>query len=43
MTYEQRERIFSKEYISIGEFMELTGVLKTDKTVEELFSNEMAL
>lgn len=28
MTYEQRERIFSKEYISIDEFMELTGVTK---------------
>lgn len=28
MTYEQRERIFSKEYIYIDEFMELTGVTK---------------
>ena len=29
MTYEQRERIFSKDYISLGEFMEITGLCRT--------------
>lgn len=29
MTYEQRERIFSKDYISLSEFMEITGYCKT--------------
>lgn len=29
MTYEQRERIFSKEYIAIDEFMELFGLDKS--------------
>lgn len=33
MTYEQRERIFSKEYISIDEFVELTGVAKSVASV----------
>lgn len=29
MTYEQRERIFSKDYLSLSDFMEITGYCKT--------------
>lgn len=29
MTFEQRERIFSKDYISLSEFMEITGYCRS--------------